>query len=185
MKSRGQNCIFFSPLTEPGLPENCDALYLGGGYPELYGEKLSKNVALLEEIRNFHMEGRPIYGECGGFMYLTEGITDLGGTFHELCGIFPAKTIMQTKRASLGYRELTTRCESFWGNRNTYLRGHEFHYSKVEKMEDDIERIYTITNTKIPSTEGYRINNTVGGYMHLHFGFNHDAVAHFIQYCRG
>ncbi len=189
LEDMGAKLHFFSPLTE-SLPKGCDALYLGGGYPELYGRQLGENSVLLQQIKDFHEAGNVIYAECGGFMYLTEGITDLQGVFHKLVGIFPTRAEMQTKRASLGYRQLTTVCDSFWGGEKTILRGHEFHYSRVEEMDDEIERIYSVSNQMGESTpqkkEGYRLaDNTVGGYMHLHFGYNRDAVAHFIQYCKG
>ena len=49
----------------------------------------------------------PIYAECGGLMYLTEGITDLEGVFHPMMGLIPAKTTMLQKRKALGYRTVT------------------------------------------------------------------------------
>lgn len=190
LEQEGAELCFFSPLQDKALPPDLDGLYLGGGYPELYGKTLASNSTLLQEIRSFHEQGRPLYAECGGFMYLTRGITDLAGEFHPLVNIFPCQASMKKKRASLGYRELTTDRESCWGPAGTILRGHEFHYSTISDMEENdscpIERIYTFTGKdKENHREGYRIGNTLGGYMHLHFGFNRTAISNFIDHCRG
>jgi len=181
LRSNGAEICFFSPLEDSHLPEGIQGLYLGGGYPELYGKELSNNHSLMSEIRAWADNNGPVYAECGGFMYLTEGITDLANNFHSLVSVFPTRAIMQTKRASLGYRELTTRTSSFWGEPNTILRGHEFHYSRIEQMDETVERIYDINNN---TTEGYRINNVIGGYMHIHLGSNQQAASNFIQYCK-
>ena len=180
LRQAGAEICFFSPLEDDHLPAGIDGIYLGGGYPELYGKTLSRNHSLLAEIRAWAENGKPIYAECGGFMYLTRGITDLDGTFHELAGVFPTRAAMQTKRASLGYREVTTSAPSFFGPAGTVLRGHEFHYSHIEPLDDTSERVYELGNG---TTEGYRYKNTLGGYLHLHFGFNPEAVGNFIHFC--
>ncbi len=181
-RQAGAEICFFSPLSDHKLPENIDAIYLGGGYPELYGKELSGNISLLQEIRQWGQSGGPIYAECGGFMYLTEGITDDQNTFHPLVSIFPVKAAMQKKRVSLGYREVHTTHHSFFGPEGTILRGHEFHYSIITDMDSSIERLYNVNNG---ASEGYRIKNVLGGYMHLHFGYNRKAAEHFIAFCKG
>lgn len=180
LRRAGAEICFFSPLQDPCLPENIDGIYLGGGYPELHGETLARNRLLLTEIRQWAKDGGPIYAECGGFMYLSRGITDLEGGFHPLVSVFPTQAVMQTKRASLGYREMTTRVPTFFGPEATVLRGHEFHYSRIEPLCTSVERVYSVDNG---SAEGYRLGNTIGGYMHLHFGFNPQAARNFIQFC--
>jgi len=181
LEKYGAKLIFFSPLQDPFLPECIDALYLGGGYPELYADELSKNQSMLRDIQKFVEEDGTVYAECGGFMYLTEGIAGTDGTFHPMAGIFPVKAYMQKKRASLGYRETTTGKRSFFGPTGTILRGHEFHYSNIDKMPDHIDRIYKVNNG---SREGYCYKNVLGGYMHHHFGYNPQVVQEFINYCR-
>ena len=79
LREAGAELVFFSPLTDPVLPMGTDALYLGGGYPELHAETLSANVSLREAIRTFSERGGLVYGECGGLMYLSRGIRGLDG----------------------------------------------------------------------------------------------------------
>lgn len=175
LEKSGARLHFFSPLHDKEMPD-ADILYLGGGYPELYAKKLSKNSSMLTSIRNFAQSGGHVFAECGGFMYLTEGIDN--ESFFPMLGIFPVRAKMNKKRTSLGYRELTTVKESFFGPVGTILRGHEFHYSSISAMPEEIEQIFLINDGGM---EGYRWKNVVGGYMHLHFGFSPQAIANLLQ----
>jgi cobyrinic acid a,c-diamide synthase len=181
LRAAGCELVFFSPLTDTELPSDLDALYLGGGYPELYAEKLSSNLPMITSIRQWIENDRPVYAECGGFMYLTEGIIDQDNVFHKMVSAFPVTTRMQKTRSSLGYREITTRSASCFGPTGTILRGHEFHYSNIDKMPDHIERIYAVNNG---TSEGYTYKKALGGYMHLHFGFAPQVANEFINFCR-
>jgi cobyrinic acid a,c-diamide synthase len=180
-RAAGCELIFFSPLTDTELPADLDALYLGGGYPELYAEELSNNSLMINTIREWIENSRPVYAECGGFMYLTEGIIDQGRVLHRMVGAFPVKAHMQKTRASLGYREIQTRSTCCFGPPGTVLRGHEFHYSSIDQMPKHIDRIYTVNNG---TREGYTYKKALGGYMHLHFGFAPQVANEFINYCR-
>lgn len=181
LRQNGAELCFFSPLLDSSLPENIDGLYLGGGYPELYAKELSANHSMLQAIKNWVENAGAVYAECGGFMYLTEGIVGTTDTFHAMADIFPVKAHMQKKRASLGYREVTTSAHSFFGPPGTMLRGHEFHYSNIDEMPAHIKRIYQVNNG---SQEGYCYKNVLGGYMHHHFGYNPQVVMEFINHCK-
>ncbi len=176
----GAELVSFSPLTDTSLPPDIQAIYLGGGYPELYAKTLAANTTMLAAIKQWAEADLPIYAECGGFMYLTEGIVDHEKQFHSMAGIFPVQARMQGKRASLGYREIKLQDKSFFGPKETVLRGHEFHYSTIAEMPANIERLYAVNNG---SNEGYRYKNVLGGYMHIHFGFTPQAVSSFIKGC--
>lgn len=181
LRAAGAKLVFFSPLTDTKLPDNINAIYLGGGYPELYAKQLSRNQAMVSDIREWIEAEKPVYAECGGFMYLTQGIFDLDNNFYSMIGTYPVKSRMQQKRASLGYREVITQGNSCFGPKGTVLRGHEFHYSAIDEMMPEITRIYKVNNGL---TEGYQYKKTLGGYMHLHFGHSLDAVHEFIKFCR-
>ncbi|MCX5864684.1 MAG: cobyrinate a,c-diamide synthase [Deltaproteobacteria bacterium] len=181
LRAAGAELVFFSPLEDQNLPEGVHGLYLGGGYPELYARELSGNLSMRQAIFDWAQSGRPLYAECGGFMYLTEGIVgeDVGAL--PMAGVFPVTARMQKKRASLGYREVRLEKDCFFGPADTVLRGHEFHYSVIDAMPDHIERIYAVNND---SREGYRHKNVLGGYLHLHFGFNPQMAVEFVRACR-
>ena len=181
LRKGGAELIFFSPVADTGLPEGLDALYLGGGYPELYAEQLSNNTAMRTAISEWIEGDGPVYAECGGFMYLTEGIVDSEGAYHPMVGAFPVRARMQEKRASLGYREVRTTMGSCFGPAGTILRGHEFHYSYIDTMPARIARLYEVNNG---TREGYAYRRVLGGYMHLHFGFSPQVVEEFIKFCR-
>lgn len=181
LRAAGGELVFFSPLHDQRLPDNVDGVYLGGGYPELYAKELSNNNSMLCALAEWIDNDRPVYAECGGFMYLTKGVTTAEGTHHPLVGAFPVTAHMQNTRASLGYREVSTLAPSCFGPAGTILRGHEFHYSKIDQMPKSINRLYQVNNG---TTEGYAYKKVLGGYLHLHFGFSPQVAREFINYCR-
>ena len=181
LRKAGAELVFFSPIADTRLPANLHALYLGGGYPELYAEQLSDNTAMRTAIGEWIEADGPVYAECGGFMYLTEGIVDNKGAYHPMVGAFPVRAQMQAKRAGLGYREVRTTDRSFFGAAGTILRGHEFHYSHIDPMPAHIARIYQVNNG---TQEGFTYRRVLGGYMHLHFGFSPQVMEEFINFCQ-
>ena len=186
LRAAGAELVFFSPLEDHCLPEKLDGLYLGGGYPELYARELSGNLTMRQAVYEWAQSGKVLYAECGGFMYLTEGIVgeDVGAL--PMAGVFPVTARMQKRRASLGYREVRLEADCFFGPAGTVLRGHEFHYSVIDAMPPHIERIYAVNSSVNGdgSREGYRYNNVLGGYLHLHFGFNPSMAVEFVRACR-
>ena len=178
LRQAGAELVFFSPLADTNLPENIDGIYFGGGYPELYAEQLSANKEMLAAVKDWADTDGHIYGECGGFMYLTEGIVDHDGQFHPMSGLFPVQAQMKRRRASLGYREIRLKEDGLFGAAGTVLRGHEFHYSSIDELGSSIKKIYAVNNG---TEEGYCYKNVLGGYLHLHFGFNPNAVTAMIH----
>lgn len=180
LQAAGAELVYFSPLNDSNLPENLDGLYLGGGYPELWADQLSSNKSMISSIKDWIEDDGPVYSECGGFMYLTKGIVDQDGRFHEMVDIFPVQSRMQKNLAALGYREIHLQDDSFFGPTGTTIRGHEFHYSGIDGMPSSIDRLYEENKS---SCEGYRYKNCVGGYAHLHFGYNPNVTAEFVKFC--
>lgn len=186
LRESGAELVFFSPLGESSLPENIQGLYLGGGYPELHAKTLSENAALRREIKAFSEAGGVVYAECGGFMYLMQGLAVDGETL-PMCGVFPLTCEMSARRSALGYRTARTLCETPFGDAGTILKGHEFHYSRISSaLQDGDSRVYALTDRKggDAGTEGYVVRNTLGSYVHAHFGANEEAVRHFVKFCR-
>lgn len=168
----GARLVFFKPSEGDDVPETSDALYLGGGYPELYAEEISSNSAFMASIRRFHAEGKPIYGECGGFMTLCARLRDGSGKTHEMAGIFPSEAIMGKRLARLGYREVTGLPHSPLSGLSA--RGHEFHYSAIGEMPAEVARVYSSKNSRgeEAGAEGYASGSAIGSYVHLHFCSN-------------
>lgn len=187
LQQYGTELVFFSPLKDTGLPPEVDGIYLGGGYPELYAEELTKNRAMRERIRGFALHGGSIYAECGGLIYCCSEIVDQECVVHPMAGIFPARAVMEKKRRALGYRQATTLKKSIFGPAGTVLRGHEFHYSRIENMPETVERIYTLSDKygKEQGREGFCLNNCLGSYVHLHFGSYPAAAACFASALAG
>jgi cobyrinic acid a,c-diamide synthase len=186
LREVGAELTPFSPIHEKKLPEGIAGLILGGGYPELHCKLLAENRPLLKEIKDFGLDGGPIYGECGGFMFLMNQIRDLKGEGFPMVGLFPMEAVMEHRLKSLGYREVVTREPSLLGPVGTKIRGHEFHYSNVLNMEPTTASIYTMTDRKASSKgeEGFLKKNVLGSYVHLHWGSNPEVAEHFVDFCR-
>ncbi|MFH1155250.1 MAG: cobyrinate a,c-diamide synthase [Pseudomonadota bacterium] len=185
LEKQGCTLIYFSPISDKRLPQGLQGLYLGGGYPEVFARQLSENHAMLADINEQSMNGMPVYGECGGFMYLCSSITDQQNRRYPMTGCFPIDTTMLAGRATLGYREITLTETTILGPRSMVIRGHEFHYSRVDSrvLHPDVKQVYSVSpGTGIKDfTEGYQTRNTVGSYIHLHFGSNPDLCRHFAR----
>ncbi|MDH4206165.1 MAG: cobyrinate a,c-diamide synthase, partial [Desulfobacteraceae bacterium] len=185
LTERGAELVVFSPIHDTDLPDDLDGLYLGGGYPELFAEQLSKNSGLRSRIKGKSQEGMPIYGECGGFMYLCNKIRDINGKLFPMTGCFPFVTSMFSRLKSLGYREIIFSKDAVIGKKGQIARGHEFRYSELTEHSKDIETVYHVSPREgIQKTkEGYLVNNTLGSYNHLHFGSSPELAEQFVQSC--
>ena len=178
LQAVGAEIVEFSPMYDDKLPENLDGLYFGGGYPELYGAVLAQNTSMREDVLQFSRSGRPVYGECGGFMYLCESIVDTRGMEHPMAGIYPVRAKMGKRLRRLGYRQVEMRASTLLGLQGDMCYGHEFHYSQIASMPDWVERVFALDDGRL---EGYRIDNTLAGYVHLHWGRTPDAARRFVD----
>ncbi|MBQ6454849.1 MAG: cobyrinate a,c-diamide synthase [Eggerthellaceae bacterium] len=124
----GATLVDFSPLHDDELPKVADALYLGGGYPELYAEQLSANESMRSSVKRAYETGMPIFAECGGFLYLKERLTDMDGDEWPQAGILPGGAHYTGKLSRFGYIELTAQQAGFAAQPGETFRAHEFHY---------------------------------------------------------
>lgn len=188
LREAGAELVPFSPLRDNELPGGIGGIYLPGGYPEVFAHALQENRAMREEIRNSVEAGMPVYAECGGFIYLTEGVVATKNEMelsHEMVGVFPVKTRMLSRRKALGYREVELTRETLLGPRGTIARGHEFHYSEMEAMPAAVERVYRVRKSGIDlGAEGYAYKNCLASYVHLHFGSSPGMAVAFVASCR-
>lgn len=171
LSNQGFSISFFSPLHDPHLPENMDAYYFPGGYPELHAKSLSKNLSLLSDIKKAGATGKLIIGECGGLMYLGKGIIDGTGKKHSLVGIFNYHTSLKIKKLTLGYRNLE-KISKGNSRRNITLKGHEFHYSTLANNKETPNWTQVRSNKQKQITDGFRKWNCFAFYSHIYWGSN-------------
>jgi cobyrinic acid a,c-diamide synthase len=174
LRQWGAEVVEFSPLKDHELPADVDGLYLGGGYPEVFGKSLSENVALMTSLRQAHQAGLPIYAECGGLMYLVEAIQDAAGARYGMVGVLPGICRLTDRLQNFGYKEVVSLRDSLLGEAGLRTRGHEFHYSIWEGRPADRSLYRTRSSHGDESAEGYSVENLTASYVHLHF----DACPH-------
>jgi cobyrinic acid a,c-diamide synthase len=186
LRQFGAELLLFSPLHDARLPDNLDGLYVGGGYPEVFAERLAANAGMRTSIKEMAVAGLPIYGECGGLMYLSQGLTTLSGERTPMAGVLPLEVRMLPRLKALGYRQITLTTDCLLGPAGTQARGHEFHYSEITSETAGLSRAYQLADRRggIPGVEGYCQLRTLASYVHLHFGSNPQVARHFVGYCQ-
>ena len=186
LREAGAELAFFSPLVDTTLPAGIHGIYLPGGYPELYAAELHNNEGIKEALRAAIASDMPVYAECGGFVYLTEGLDESENQSPaDFAGIFPVRCRMLPRRKALGYRQAELTESVIIGAKRGVVRGHEFHYSEIGPMPEGVGRCYQVSRKgEALGAEGFRTRNCLGSYIHLHFGSSPDISATFVAACR-
>jgi len=171
LREQKAELIFFSPINDCKLPENIHGVILGGGFPEVLADKLEKNQSMGKSITKAAENGIPIYGECGGLMYLTRSIKGYGGNEgkkRNMVGLIDADTFTSGK-LTLNYTEANSNASIF--GKISKVRGHEFHYSRIENIAKDSKFAYVMRrgNGIDNKKDGFMVYNCLASYMHLHF----------------
>ncbi|WP_312470067.1 MULTISPECIES: cobyrinate a,c-diamide synthase [Brucella] len=164
-RRRGAELSFFSPLVDEAPDESADAIYLPGGYPELYAGKLSQAQHFQQSMRRAADRGVPIYGECGGYMVLGETLEDSSCVKHPMLGLLPLETSFAKRKMHLGYRKLEPLSGSPWPSP---LYAHEFHYASIVR-EGEAERLFRIRDAlgEELGEAGLRVGSVAGSFMHV------------------
>ena len=175
----GAEIIPFSPLQDSALPE-CDGVFLGGGYPELYAKQLSENTALLTELREKLAAGLPCYAECGGFMYLMEGYRD-DGIVYPWTGAVKGHCWMTDRLVRFGYVNMTANTDNVLCKAGDSIHAHEFHYSDSDQNGTS----FTVQKAgKTLAWPAAQANGTLyAGYPHLHLWGNIGFAENFVKAC--
>lgn len=181
LEAAGAELVRFSPLAD-AAPPPCDGIYVGGGYPEAFAERLSENRTMRAAIAAF---GGPIYGECGGLMYLCHGIRTRDDQTHAMVGLLPGEAVMGERLAALGYVEVETQTRSMLGPAGVRFRGHQFRYSELRDLPADGDHLYKVRRRRDGETtpEGYQRGNVLGSYVHAHWASNPEIPAAFVAAC--
>ncbi len=171
----GAELVPFSPLEDAALPAHVQGLYLGGGYPELYARQLSGNVSMRRSVRAALEGGLPCIAECGGFMYLTEGIGEA-----DMAGVLPGRCFDAGRLTRFGYVTLRAKKDSLLCRAGETIRGHEFHHWDARCPGGDFW-------AEKPSGRGWdcavATDRLYAGYPHFHFYANPASAARFYETC--
>ncbi len=165
LEANNAEIIYFSPIHDEEIPD-VDALYLGGGYPEIFSKELSDNKSMLKSIKQFSDDNHPIYAECGGLMYLSKDINN-----NEMVKVFPYKSMLTKKVQGLSYTIAEVTQKNPILEVGTSYHGHEFHYSKVEYTGNNKNDFAFKMKRGVGITgeyDGLLKNNTVASYIHTH-----------------
>uniref|UniRef100_A0A7C2FWC7 Cobyrinate a,c-diamide synthase n=1 Tax=Thermus islandicus TaxID=540988 RepID=A0A7C2FWC7_9DEIN len=174
LEALGAELVPFSPLEDEALPE-AEALLLGGGYPELFAERLAENRAMREAIRSFK---GPIVAECGGYMYLAQGLW-VGEGFFPMVGLVPGEARM-AERPVLGYREVEALRDSPVAQRGQVFKGHEFHYARLPLSPSPAWR-----RVGGEEVEGFTDGRVLASFVHLYLPTTPGAAERLLRSAAG
>ncbi len=162
----GAEIATFSPLADAPPPDDCDACWLPGGYPELHAGALAAASRFRAALVHF-AQTRPVHGECGGYMVLGQGLEDAAGTRHTMTGLLGHATSFARRKLQLGYREARLRIDSPIGCAGSLVRGHEFHYATLIERGDDAPLADLTDGQGCPlGASGGRRDRVTGTFFH-------------------
>lgn len=168
LEQLGARTTYFAPLSDEPVPDDADAVYLPGGYPELHAARLQDAQRWRDSIRTAHARGVPIVAECGGMMALADGLTDGEGRRYEMAGLLAGEVRMQKRLGGLGMHAMPTP--------QGELRGHTFHYSLLDSaVAPEAHTVKQRTGTQGEAV--YRVGSLFASYFHGYFPSNPQAVA--------
>lgn len=181
LRELGAEIIPFSPLEDKSLPKDINGIIIGGGYPEIYAEKLASNKEIMAELLyNIH-RGMPIFAECGGFMYLHETLEDNMGNTHRMVGAIEGHSFKTNRLGRFGYIVLEAKEDNLLGSKGEEVKGHEFHFW------DSTNNGEAYTAKKPSGKKAWDCiiakDNLLAGYPHLHFYSNINVPMNFLNKC--
>jgi len=186
LRAAGAEIVPLDTLRDPHLPA-CDGLFIGGGFPESFLDRLEANAALRAEILDAIEGGLPTYAECGGLMYLARSISWQGKTAR-MVGAIAGDVVMHAKPVGRGYVMLQPTAAHPWQQATDapVLRAHEFHYSSIENLPPatrfayDMKRGHGVDGAH----DGIVYKNLLASYTHLRATAGCDWPAKFVRHVR-
>ncbi|WP_410015129.1 cobyrinate a,c-diamide synthase [Sodalis sp. C49] len=170
LRDIGVRIVPFSPLNDRELPA-CQMIYLGGGFPELFADRLTANGAMRAALLRAGLQGTAIYAECGGLMYLGTSLEDQQGRVFPMVGLLRGVSRMSEGLKRFGYCEGRALADNLLTARGETLRGHEFHHSEFITDEPPL---FTLTKRAAGGEVkqwpgGYGDATLLASYLHVHF----------------
>ena len=178
LEEMGADIKYFSPIHDKKLPEGCHALLLGGGYPELYAEKLNANCMMRTAVKKAVENGMPVVAECGGFIYLHSALKDKEGISHEMAGVIPAVCFYTGKLVRFGYIEIREKQSCFLPE-GAKIKGHEFHYYDSSLNGDDAVAVKPVTGKEYSCM--IEDETRFMGFPHLYYPSNPAFAEQFVK----
>lgn len=170
LEKYGARLTRINAITDKAIPDDLDALYIGGGFPESFAKELSENISMRESVKRNAEAGLPVYAECGGLMYLGRSII-LGDNEYEMCSFFDMSFTISKKPQGHGYVDAVVKSDNPFIEKGIHLKGHEFRYSKIVNNSEDksffsyeLDRGVGISE----NMDGITKKNTIASYIHLH-----------------
>ena len=187
LEAMGAELIPFSPVEDDQVPHNLDGLLFGGGFPEIFAKEINNNTSMRTSLRKLINDGIPTYAECGGFMYLNEAIVNFEKESFEMLHVFEGVSEMTKRLQRFGYVDIELNRDTVIGKQGWTMRGHEFHRSKVEGIDED-KLAYNVAKIRdgVLLKEwkcGASTGNVLGAYAHIHFYSCPEMPQYFIEKC--
>lgn len=179
----GARLVPVSPVHDTSLPPDIAGMYIGGGFPEVFARELAGNCLFKADIAKAAANGMPIYAECGGLMYISEGIIDGSGERHEMAGLIPCWSVMQRRLVQMGYVVAEAIQDSIIATRGQRLRGHEFHWSTLTSSSGEPAYRKIEPEEQLEGAVAGPRGNVLGSYLHLHFGSEPSLARRFVDSC--
>ncbi|WNY28055.1 Cobyrinate a,c-diamide synthase [Methanimicrococcus stummii] len=189
LQAQGAEIEFFSPIRDSELPD-VDAVYIGGGTPEIFALELSLNEYMKESIREASVAGMPIFAESAGMNYLTKNMTiktrDAPDVSFDMVGIFDCETVYGSGKRVVTYTNGVFEKDTPIGKKGNQFIAHEFHHSILENISDDIEYAIDISRGIgiKDKKDGMISKNTIGTYVHYHGSSYTDFAKEFVKSAR-
>ncbi len=187
LEDMGAEIVYFSPMHDECMPK-ADGYIFGGGFPEMFAKELAGNASMLESVRT---NDKPVLAECGGYMYLCRSLRDFSGNVYAMAGVIDADSVM-TVKPKLGYMEAKALRKNILCEEGAVIRGHEFHYSRIEPDFPETHCAFSITrrnahtshahnNANTSHFGGYAHKNILASYLHVNMFGNPELAERFIK----
>lgn len=174
LRAAGAHPVPFSPLRDSALPLGTRGIWLGGGYPEAHAAQLAANASMRAGVRQAAADGVPVYGECGGLMYLGDTLQTPEGIF-AMCGVLRVQSSIHQPRLRIGYQELEAAADSVLDRKGERVRAYEFHYAQALSHEPPAYAAQ--------GDGGALRANVLASFFHRRFHPGDSAVCRFVDFC--